>query len=50
VPKFKDLKPFTRELRTVLFLVKDGDIFVGISRNSDIMYDGIIKAFNRAIA
>jgi hypothetical protein len=49
-PMFKDLKPLARELRTVMFPIRDGDIFTGTFRNSDIMYDGMIKAFNRAIA
>jgi hypothetical protein len=38
-----------RELRSVLFPIKDEAIFTGTFRDNDIMYDGMIKAFNRAI-
>jgi hypothetical protein len=47
-PKF-DLKPLARDLRNVLFLIREGAIFTGTFRNSGIMYDRMIEAFNRAI-
>jgi hypothetical protein len=48
-PKFENLKPLARELRQVLFPIRDGAIFTGTFHDHDIMYDGMIKAFNRAI-
>jgi hypothetical protein len=48
-PKFENLKLLARELRSVLFPIRDGDIFIGTFHNSNIMYDKIIKAFNTAI-
>jgi hypothetical protein len=48
-PKFENLKPLARELRAVLFPIRDGDIFIGTFLNSDIMYDMIIDIFSRAI-
>jgi hypothetical protein len=48
-PKFEGLKQLARELRSVLFPIKDGAIFTGIFRDHDIMYDGIINVFSRAI-
>ncbi|KAJ8067034.1 hypothetical protein OCU04_004414 [Sclerotinia nivalis] len=48
-PKFENLKPLARELRSVLFPIMDGDIFTGTLQDCSIMYDGIIKAFNNAI-
>jgi hypothetical protein len=38
-----------RELRSVLFPIRDGDIFTGTFHDNDIMYDGMIMAFNTAI-
>jgi hypothetical protein len=38
-----------RELRSVLFPIRDGDIFTGTFHDHDIMYDGMIMAFNTAI-
>jgi len=49
VPKFEELKQLARELRSVLFPIKDGAIFTGTFRDYDIMYDGMINAFSRAI-
>ncbi|KAH6667784.1 hypothetical protein B0J14DRAFT_675777 [Halenospora varia] len=48
-PKFENLKHLARELRTVLFPIRDGAIFTGTFGDNNIMYDGMIKAFNRAI-
>ncbi|KAH9204282.1 hypothetical protein DL95DRAFT_257398, partial [Leptodontidium sp. 2 PMI_412] len=45
---FQELKPLARDLRDVLFSIRDGAIFTGTFRNNDIMYDGMINAFNRA--
>jgi hypothetical protein len=49
VPKFEELKQLAQGLRSVLFPIKDGAIFTGTFRDHDIMYDGIINAFSRAI-
>jgi hypothetical protein len=48
-PKFEGLWQLARELRSVLFPIKDGAIFTGTFRDHDIMYDGMINAFSRAI-
>jgi hypothetical protein len=48
-PKFEILKPLARELRSVLFPLRDGDIFVGTFHDHNVMYDGMIDAFSRAI-
>ena len=48
-PKFEELKQLARELRSVLFPIKDGGIFTGTFRDHDIMYDGMINAFGRSI-
>jgi hypothetical protein len=48
-PKFENLKPLARDLRSVLFPIIDGDIFTGTFYHHDIMYDGMIMAFNTAI-
>ncbi|PQE34074.1 serine threonine- kinase sgk2 protein [Rutstroemia sp. NJR-2017a WRK4] len=48
-PKFENLKPLARELRHVLFPIRDGAIFTGTFHDHSIMYDGMIKAFNTAI-
>lgn len=48
-PKFENLKPLARELRSILFLIKNEDIFTGTFHDHDIMYDGMIVAFNTAI-
>ncbi|CAM6004313.1 unnamed protein product [Sphagnum balticum] len=48
-PQFERLRQLARELRSILFPIMDGAIFTGTFRNHDIMYDGIIEAFDRAI-
>ncbi|TGO43961.1 hypothetical protein BCON_0689g00010 [Botryotinia convoluta] len=48
-PKFENLKPLARELRYILFPIRDGAIFTGTFHDHSIMYDGMIKAFNNAI-
>jgi len=48
-PKLENLKPLARELRSALFSIRDGDIFTGTFHDNDIMYDGMIDAFSRAI-
>jgi hypothetical protein len=48
-PKFENLKQLARELRSALFPIRDGDIFTGTFHDNDIMYDGMIDAFTRAI-
>ncbi|PMD14338.1 hypothetical protein NA56DRAFT_711166 [Hyaloscypha hepaticicola] len=48
--KFKNLKPLARELRSTLFPIRDGDIFTSTFHDHDIMYDGMINAFNVAIS
>ena len=40
----------TLTLTPVLFLIRDRDIFIGTFRNSNIIYNRIIKAFNKVIA
>jgi hypothetical protein len=47
--QFENQKQLARELRNVLFRIRDGAIFIGTFRDNDIMYDGMIKAFNSAI-
>jgi len=48
-PKFENLKPLARELRDVLFPIRDGAIFTGTFYDNNRMYDGMIDAFSRAI-
>ncbi|KAK3943566.1 hypothetical protein QBC46DRAFT_361833 [Diplogelasinospora grovesii] len=51
--EFKHLKGLARELRQLLFLMRDGDIFTGSDMDQDginRLYDGMIDAFNRSIA
>ncbi|PQE05123.1 serine threonine- kinase Sgk2 protein [Rutstroemia sp. NJR-2017a BBW] len=48
-PKFENLKPLARELRHVLFPIRDEAIFTGTFHDHSIMYDGMIKAFNSTI-
>ncbi|KAH6712137.1 hypothetical protein BKA61DRAFT_609706, partial [Leptodontidium sp. MPI-SDFR-AT-0119] len=48
-PKFENLKPLARKLRSTLFPIRDGDIFTGTFHDHDIMYDGMIMAFHTAI-
>jgi hypothetical protein len=47
-PIFRELKPLARELQNVLFPIREGAIFTGAFRDH-IMYNGMIKAFSRAI-
>jgi hypothetical protein len=47
--KFENLKPLARELQSALFLIRDRDIFTRTFHDNDIMYDGMINAFNRVI-
>jgi hypothetical protein len=49
IPKFENLKPLAREFRYVLFPIRDGAIFISTFHDHDIMYDGMIMAFNTAI-
>jgi hypothetical protein len=49
VPQFEHPKQLARELRNVLFPIRDGAIFTRTFRDNDIMYDGMIEAFNGAI-
>jgi hypothetical protein len=44
------LKQLARAFRNVLFPIKDGAIFTGTFRDYNIMYDGVINAFDMAIA
>jgi hypothetical protein len=48
--KFERLNPLARELRKVLFPIKNGAIFTGTFRDHKIMYDGVINTFDTAIA
>jgi hypothetical protein len=45
----EQLKQLSRELGRVLFPIKDGAIFTDTFRDHDVMYDGMINAFSRAI-
>ncbi len=47
--QFENLKPLARELRQVLFLIRDGAIFTGTFHDYVIMYHGMINVFNKAI-
>jgi hypothetical protein len=47
--QFENLKPLARELRQVLFPIRDGAIFTGTFHDHVIMYHGMINAFNKAI-
>jgi hypothetical protein len=48
-PKFENLKPLAYELQHVLFLIRDGAIFTGTFHDHNIMYNGMIMAFNTLI-
>ncbi|KAH8586006.1 hypothetical protein B0O99DRAFT_529559 [Bisporella sp. PMI_857] len=48
-PQFENQKQLARELRSALFLIRDGAIFIGTFRDNDIMYDGMIDALSRAV-
>jgi hypothetical protein len=43
-PKFENLKPLARELRSVLFPIRDRDIFTGTFHDHSIIYNGMIIA------
>jgi hypothetical protein len=49
-PMFDELKQLARDLRRVLFPIRDGAIFTGTFQDHNIMYDGMIEAFDKAIA
>ncbi|KAH8598614.1 hypothetical protein B0O99DRAFT_700240 [Bisporella sp. PMI_857] len=48
-PNFENLKPLARELRYVRFPITEGAIFTGTFHDHNIVYDGMINAFNGAI-
>ncbi|KMU73473.1 hypothetical protein CISG_03608 [Coccidioides immitis RMSCC 3703] len=48
-PKFDSIKPLCRELRGILFPVRESDIFTGTPKDPEILYGPIIKAFDKAI-
>ncbi len=48
-PKLESLKQLARELQNTLFPIRDGAIFTGTFHDNNIMYDGMINAFSRAI-
>lgn len=47
--RFENLKGLACELRNILFLIRDRAIFTGTFCDNNIIYDGMIKAFNSAI-
>ena len=49
-PEFINLKDLANELRNVLFPVHDKFFFVGTYKDCNIMYGGMIEAFNKAIS
>jgi serine/threonine protein kinase len=49
-PECEELKPLARQLRRVLFPIRDEALFTGTFQDCNIMYDGMIGAFNSAIA
>jgi hypothetical protein len=48
-PQLGGVKQLARELHDVLFPIRDRAIFTGTYRDTNIIYDGVIKAFNGAI-
>jgi hypothetical protein len=48
-PQFENQKQLARELRSGHFPIRDGAIITGTFRDSDILYDRMAKAFDRAI-
>ncbi|PGH23710.1 hypothetical protein AJ80_02316 [Polytolypa hystricis UAMH7299] len=48
-PQFECIKPLCRELRGILFPIREGDIFTGTPKDPEIFYGPIIKAFDKAI-
>ena len=49
-PEFIGLKDLAEELRNVLFRSRDLGPFTGTYKDRNIMYDGMINAFNRVIS
>ncbi|KAH8799091.1 hypothetical protein F5884DRAFT_869681 [Xylogone sp. PMI_703] len=47
--RFENQKQLAREPRSILFPIRDGAIFTGTFRNNDIMYNGMINSFDKAI-
>jgi len=48
-PEFENLKLLACKLQFALFLIRDGDIFTSTFHDYSIMYNSIIKAFNKVI-
>jgi hypothetical protein len=48
-PEFSNLKHLAEDLRDVLFLIR-GKLFTGTYKDRNIMYGGMIYAFNKAIS
>ncbi|KAL1952877.1 hypothetical protein VTO42DRAFT_4064 [Malbranchea cinnamomea] len=48
-PMFDCLKPLCKELRSLLFPIRDNAIFTGTPRDPEVLYGPIIKAFERAV-
>jgi hypothetical protein len=46
-PEFQGVKDLAEELRIVLFPIR-GKLFTGIYKDRNIMYDGMINAFNNS--
>jgi hypothetical protein len=46
--EFSDLKDLAEDLRDVLFPIR-GKLFIGAYKDRNIMYGGMINAFNKAI-
>ena len=43
MPKFDSLRQLARRLRSSLFLIRDGAVFIGTFRDHNIMYDWMIS-------
>jgi len=48
-PEFTSLKELAEDLRDVLFPIR-GKLFIGTYKDRNIMYDGMIDSFNKAIS
>ncbi|EEQ89759.2 hypothetical protein RJZ56_001748 [Blastomyces dermatitidis] len=48
-PEFEEVKSLCRDVRKVLFRIYKDDIFTGTPVKSEVLYDPIIQAFDRAI-
>jgi hypothetical protein len=46
-PRFENLATLAHKLRNLFFPIRDGAIFTGAFHDNGIIYDGVIKAFNR---